>query len=295
LPTAGELAKRRGRALASRVIIMKLVIEIIQTAGLFCLFHFIAGPIVNGKTKNSWIKLPVFLILAVPSALLIAWMEYVPFLLLLIWASFNYHGMKVIGELEWQVEAGFRPRMLLFWVSSYSYVFLTCILGWILQIQVITERGNVPLWRNLIESSALAQTINLPLGLIISYTVFSFFLYYQRLHVKIFQGSSEAFGAMLGLFALVGTIYGLGFLVYWGYKISWIQSGILLAIAYAIKLVWFLIEAKLGLRDSNWIFILSHYCPVKSRTESTGFGWRLNLSGSQMPPGPVKCALFQKA
>jgi hypothetical protein len=40
---------------------------------------------------------------------------------------------------------------------------------------------------------------------------------------------------------------------------------------------------------------IDHYCPVKSRTESTGFGWRLNLSGSQMPPGPVKCALFQKA
>ena len=96
--------------------------------------------------------------------------------------------------------------------------------------------------------------MDIPVRLIISYAVFSFFLFYQQLHLKNFQGASEAFGAALGIFAFVGMIYGLGFLIYWGYKISWLQAGILFAIAFAIKLVWFPIEAKLGLRNSYRIF-----------------------------------------
>ncbi len=96
--------------------------------------------------------------------------------------------------------------------------------------------------------------MDIPVTLIISYAVFSFFLFYQQLHLKNFQGASKAFGAALGIFAFVGMIFGLGFLMYWGYKISWLQAGILFAIAFAIKLVWFPIEAKLGLRNSYWIF-----------------------------------------
>ena len=38
-----------------------------------------------------------------------------------------------------------------------------------------------------------------------------------------------------------------------------------------------------------------HCCPVKSQTGSTGCDLRLNWLGSQMPPRPVKWALFQKA
>ena len=84
----------------------------------------------------------------------------------------------------------------------------------------------------------------------------AFFCFYQQLHLKNFQGDSEAFGAVLGISVFAGMIYGLGFLIYWGYQISWFQAGTLFAIAFAIKLVWFPIEAKLGLRKSYWIFSL---------------------------------------
>ena len=98
--------------------------------------------------------------------------------------------------------------------------------------------------------------MDMPVSLIVSYGVFSFFLFYQQLHLKNFQGASEVVGAALGIFVLVGMIYGLGFLIYWGYKNSWLQAGILFALAFAIKLIWFPIEAKLGLRNSYWIFSL---------------------------------------
>jgi hypothetical protein len=98
--------------------------------------------------------------------------------------------------------------------------------------------------------------MDLPLTLIISYAAFSFFLFYQQLHLKNYQGASEILGAALSILALAGMVYGLGFLIYWGYKVSWLQAGILFALAFAIKLVWFPIEAKLGLRNSYWVFSL---------------------------------------
>lgn len=98
--------------------------------------------------------------------------------------------------------------------------------------------------------------MDMPLSLIISYSIFSFFLFYQQLHFKNFHGESEAFGALLGIFALVGMLYGLGFLIYWGYKVSWLQAAALFSIAFAIKIVWFPIEARLGLRNTYWVFSL---------------------------------------
>lgn len=101
--------------------------------------------------------------------------------------------------------------------------------------------------------------MDMPISLIISYAVFSFFLFYQQLHLKNFQGASEVFGALLGIFAFAGMLFGLGFLIYWGYKASWLQAATLFGIALAIKFVWFPIEAKLGLRNSYWVFSLTGF------------------------------------
>jgi len=101
--------------------------------------------------------------------------------------------------------------------------------------------------------------MDMPISLITSYTIFSFFLFYQQLHLKNFQGASEAFGTLLGIFAFVGMLFGLGFLIYWGYKVSWLQAAALFGIAFAIKFVWFPIEAKLGLRNSYWVFSLAGF------------------------------------
>jgi len=101
--------------------------------------------------------------------------------------------------------------------------------------------------------------MNIPLTLIVSYAVFSFFLFYQQLHLKNFRGASQGFATLLGLFALVGMIFGLGFLIYWGYKVSWLEAAILFGIAFAIKVVWFPIEARLGLTNSYWLFSLAGF------------------------------------
>ncbi len=58
---------------------------------------------------------------------------------------------------------------------------------------------------------------------------------------------------------IVGMLFGLFFLIYWGYKVSWLQAATLFGIALALTIVWFPIEAKLGLSNSYWLFSLAGF------------------------------------
>lgn len=89
----------------------------------------------------------------------------------------------------------------------------------------------------------------MPFVLVSSYTLFSFFLFYQQLHVKNFRGASEGFYFLLNAFAFISMLGGLAFLLYYGYKISWLDTLALFGISFVVKAVWFSIEAKLELRN----------------------------------------------
>lgn len=86
--------------------------------------------------------------------------------------------------------------------------------------------------------------------LVVSYTLFSFFLFYQQLHIKNFRGASQGFLSLLTVFAFVAMLGGFGFLIYYGYKVSWLGALAFFGISLAVKFVWFGIEAKLGLRNA---------------------------------------------
>jgi hypothetical protein len=84
--------------------------------------------------------------------------------------------------------------------------------------------------------------------LIASYALFSLFVFYQQLHVKTFRGASQIFGTELTLFTFVAMLAGLVFLLYYGYKVSWLGALGLFCVALVVKFLWFGIEARLGLR-----------------------------------------------
>lgn len=87
-------------------------------------------------------------------------------------------------------------------------------------------------------------------AVIISYALYSLFLFYQQLHVKSFGGASQGFLLVLNMFAIVAMIGGFSYLVYFGFKVSWLGALCLLGISFVIKIVWFGIEGKLGLRNA---------------------------------------------
>lgn len=53
------------------------------------------------------------------------------------------------------------------------------------------------------------------------YCLFSIFLFYQRLHLKQFRGESQGFHALLATSAMVGTLTGIAYLLYYGWSVAW--------------------------------------------------------------------------
>jgi len=105
----------------------------------------------------------------------------------------------------------------------------------------------------------MVKNMDIPTSLVISYAVFSFFLFYQQLHIKNFHGASQAFAFALNIFAFAGMLFAIGFLLYWGFSVSWWQALLLFGVSFLVKIIWFPLEAKLGLTRFYWLFSLGGF------------------------------------
>jgi hypothetical protein len=100
----------------------------------------------------------------------------------------------------------------------------------------------------------------LPVSLLISYSVFSLFEYYHTLHARTFRGSSRSFGLLLNLSAFLGMVFGLGFLLYYGYAVKWYLPAVLLAVSLVVDLLFFaLVEAYVGWYSFPFVMSLSAF------------------------------------
>ena len=98
----------------------------------------------------------------------------------------------------------------------------------------------------------------LSLELIITFSIYSFLCFYQQKWVHDYESSSFLdvlsfknrffFKTFLTQFMGIATIYGIGFLIYFGYKIEWVSALILFAISLVIKGIFILVEAQLTIR-----------------------------------------------
>ena len=94
----------------------------------------------------------MFVLIAVPSAALMAWLNYIPFVLTWIWCVLKYYGLKTMEKSTFESAAGMRVYKALFWISSYTYILLTSSLAWFLQVEVGLEGKYVLLWRQILGS-----------------------------------------------------------------------------------------------------------------------------------------------
>lgn len=104
--------------------------------------------------------------------------------------------------------------------------------------------------------------MGIPMSLIVSSALYSLFVFYQKLHIKRFDGASELLSIVLSVFVFFGMVYGFGFLIYWGYKVDWLQAISLFVIGFAVQLVWFPVEAILKLRSFYWAFSLLGFAVI---------------------------------
>ncbi len=91
------------------------------------------------------------------------------------------------------------------------------------------------------------QIIELPWSLIIAYSAFSLFSFYQELHIRNFGGASQVFLLVLSWFSLASMVFGYGFLLYLGWNISWAYALLLIVISFVIQVKWFRIEVRMGI------------------------------------------------
>lgn len=104
--------------------------------------------------------------------------------------------------------------------------------------------------------------MQIPWQLFVAYAIFSFFAFYQKLHIKNFRGASQSFLLVLNLFALATMVFGFGFLLYWAWSVSWLQAIAVFLVALLVQSIWFFIEAKLGLRNASFIMSLLGFIAI---------------------------------
>lgn len=81
---------------------------------------------------------------------------------------------------------------------------------------------------------------------VLFYCLFSMFVFYQQLHVKNFQGSSQVFYFLLTLSGFCGMIVGLVFLVYYGWTVAWWAPLVIFACGVLFMFLGALLEHVVG-------------------------------------------------
>lgn len=83
--------------------------------------------------------------------------------------------------------------------------------------------------------------------LIFSYATYSLFVFYQQLFVKHSRGANPFLLAAITIFSSLAIATGVGFLIYYGYKVSWLEATGIFLISQLVKFAWISIEGRLKL------------------------------------------------
>jgi hypothetical protein len=99
-------------------------------SGLFYLVCYQAAlNVIDDITKNSVTKIPVMLAAAVPSAGLMAVLNYKPLILFIITIVSNYFRIKSLSQPGSKKLSGLQINKPLFYFASYSYLSLVLALA----------------------------------------------------------------------------------------------------------------------------------------------------------------------
>lgn len=135
-------------------MIITFFIWLLKSALILAIFHFVLPVLVNSHSQNSWIKLPMMLVLGIVAGIFMAWLQYVPYLLFFLWLALNKSTLAVMLEPNFEAEANMRIRKSVFYVSSYMYIVVACASDWFFQMKTVQGADpsgqGIPLWKHLI-------------------------------------------------------------------------------------------------------------------------------------------------
>ena len=90
--------------------------------------------------------------------------------------------------------------------------------------------------------------------LIITFTLYSFFGFYLKKWSLDFRDQSFLFETFLTWFMGLASTFGVGFLIYFGYKFGWLLALKLLGISFIISWLMIMVEGALSARISYFFY-----------------------------------------
>ena len=132
---------------------MSILWWVLKSVAIIVAFHFVVSSLVHILTKNSWVKLPLMIILGLIAGFVMAWMHYVPFLLFFIWLALNKHYLDEIFSPDFEMRLGRPVNRTVHYVSTYSYIIVACFSAWFLQCEVTrvgsSNGESILLWKQI--------------------------------------------------------------------------------------------------------------------------------------------------
>lgn len=133
-------------------MLLNLGLWLLKSLAILAIFHFALPPIINAATRNSWLKLPIMVIVGLLAGVFMAWLHYVPYVLFFLWLALNKYSLDVMAKTTFEGKAKITNKPV-FYISTYSYIIIACATAWFLQMEAIQgsdpNSPGFPLFRHL--------------------------------------------------------------------------------------------------------------------------------------------------
>ena len=88
------------------------------------------------------------------------------------------------------------------------------------------------------------MSYHLPFSVLITYGIFAVFASQQKFCLRDFRGSNQSYKLALAVFATLTSLFGIGFLVYYGFHTTWWAPLLLFAVGLLVYIPFTSLEAS---------------------------------------------------
>ena len=108
---------------------ISLLIWVVLTGLYYLVCYLAALNVLDDVTRNSWLKVPVMMLAAIPAAGLMAIFQYKPFVFAILVSIANYFRVQKIIQTPNSKWGNIKINPTLFYLASYGYIALLVTLA----------------------------------------------------------------------------------------------------------------------------------------------------------------------
>ncbi len=109
--------------------LISFLIWVILTGLYYLVCYLAALNVLDDVTRNSWLKVPIMMLAAIPAAGLMVIFQYKPFVFALLVSIANYFRVQKIIQTPNSKWGNIKINPTLFYLASYGYISLLVILA----------------------------------------------------------------------------------------------------------------------------------------------------------------------